>query len=431
MMAEIKQPLVSVITVVYNGASLIEKTINSVISQEYENIQYVVIDGGSSDGTIDLIKKYENNISYWVSEPDKGIYDAMNKGIQASQGEWIIFINAGDFFYSNDALGKIFEDNLSNASDADIIYGRSVMYYPDGKQIEMIPPHDMDSLWRGPVFRHGAMLTKTNILKQEPFSQENKYKVSADFELIYRLYKKGYHFKKADVKMLLFEKEGVSDNIIRNYNDNYDIIRAYGDTSFSKWCYYKSQILKARLKKSWLLSFLKIIYDFFYHYLPNHFINHIPFYAIRHFYYRKIIGIKMGERSSIHLNTLIQGRNISIGKSSTINRNCYLDGRGSLRIKDNVSVSPDVHLITCDHNHQSSSFYLETGEITIDDYVWIGSRATVLPNVRIGKGAVICAGAVVTKDVAPYSIVGGVPAKEIAKRTDQLDYKPEYFFWFD
>lgn len=423
--------MISVITVVYNGAANLEKTIHSVIGQQYSPIDYVIIDGGSSDGTVDIIKKYADHISYWVSEPDKGIFDAMNKGILASKGEWIIFINVGDYFYSGDVLKKIFTENVSAITDADIIYGRSVMYYADGKQIEMIPPHYISEMWRGPVFRHGAMLTKTSILKRELFSLEKKYKISSDFEQIYRLYKKNYVFKKADVKVLLFEKEGVSDNIIRNYRDNYAIVKAHGDGSFSKWLYYSLQIGKVRLKNSWLLSFLKVIYDFFYHYLPNHFINHIPFYAVRHFYYRRIIGIKMGERSSIHLNTLIQGKNITIGKSTTINRNCYLDGRGFLWVKDNVSISPDVHLITCDHNHQSSSFYLETGEIIIEDYVWIGSRATILPNVHIGKGAVICAGAVVTKDVAPYSIVGGVPAKEIGKRTEQLDYKPEYFFWFD
>lgn len=425
------KPLISVITVVYNGVAAIESTIQSVINQDYDLIDYVIIDGGSTDGTVDAIKKYADKIDYWVSEKDNGIYDAMNKGIAAAKGEWIIFINCGDFFYTEDALEDIFIRHSEVINDADIIYGRSKMFYPDGKQLELAIRHDIKEHWKGPVFRHGAMLVKAEILKHELFLVEKAFKVSADFELIYRLYKKELAFKKVDTVILLFEKEGISDDGIKNLKDNYVIIKKYGDSSFGKWWYYQKQMLKQKIINSLLLRLLLMPRELIYHYIPNHFINHVPFYALRHFYYRRIMRIKIGKRSSIHLNNFIQGRNIYMGASTTINRNCYLDGRGFLQIGNSVSISPDVHLITCDHEHQSSSFYFKTGEIIIEDYVWIGSRAIVLPNVRIGKGAVVCAGAVVTKDVLPYTIVGGVPAKQIGERTKQLDYRPEHFAWFD
>lgn len=89
---------ISIITVVYNGISEIEKTIQSVLNQTYPNIEYIIIDGGSTDGTIDIIKKYQGQLAYWVSEPDEGIYYAMNKGIQKATGEWIHFRNCGDYF---------------------------------------------------------------------------------------------------------------------------------------------------------------------------------------------------------------------------------------------------------------------------------------------------------------------------------------------
>ena len=113
-------PKISIVTISYNIVSSIEKTILSVISQTYSNIEYIVIDGGSTDGTVDIIKKYSNKISYWVSERDKGIYDAMNKGIEAATGDWINFMNAGDLFFHNNVISEIipFLDN-----NVDIIYG--------------------------------------------------------------------------------------------------------------------------------------------------------------------------------------------------------------------------------------------------------------------------------------------------------------------
>ena len=91
-------PLITIITVAYNAVKDIENTILSVLNQTYPNIEYIIIDGGSTDGTLDIIKKYEDKISYWVSEPDKGIYDAMNKGTLKATGVWLNFMNAGDTF---------------------------------------------------------------------------------------------------------------------------------------------------------------------------------------------------------------------------------------------------------------------------------------------------------------------------------------------
>ena len=106
-MAEIKENLISVITVCYNAENNLEETILSVLNQTYSNIEYIIIDGGSTDGTIAVIKKYADKITYWQSETDKGIYDAMNKGIQKATGEWINFMNAGDLFSSTTILQQM------------------------------------------------------------------------------------------------------------------------------------------------------------------------------------------------------------------------------------------------------------------------------------------------------------------------------------
>ena len=103
------QPLISIVTVVYNGEKLLEKTIRSIINQTYKNIEYIIIDGNSTDGTVDIIKKYEESIDIWVSEKDKGLYDAMNKGAKLATGDFINFMNADDIIYSTNAVELIVE----------------------------------------------------------------------------------------------------------------------------------------------------------------------------------------------------------------------------------------------------------------------------------------------------------------------------------
>ncbi|WP_394747991.1 acyltransferase [Spongiimicrobium salis] len=178
-------------------------------------------------------------------------------------------------------------------------------------------------------------------------------------------------------------------------------------------------------------NILRYPFYFLINYLPNHIVNKIPFYTIRHAYYKLILKIRIGKGSSIHMNTFINRNKISIGENTAINRRCYLDGRGGLSIGNNVSISPEVHLITASHDANSEDFQYYSKAITIEDYVWIGTRATVLPGVTLGKGCVVATGAVVSKDVSPYTIVGGVPAKKIGERTNKLTYNCRWFPPFD
>ena len=115
-----KLPFVTIITVVFNGENYIEETIQSVINQTYNNYEYIIIDGGSVDGTIEIINRHSDKITRFISEPDKGIYDAMNKGIREAKGEWFNFLNASDSFIDNYVLEKIFSSELN---DATLIYG--------------------------------------------------------------------------------------------------------------------------------------------------------------------------------------------------------------------------------------------------------------------------------------------------------------------
>ena len=127
-------PIISIITVSFNAEKTIESTILSVINQTYPNIEYIIIDGGSTDNTIEIIKKYEHRISYWTSEPDKGIYDAMNKGVKIATGKWINFMNSGDTFYNNNIISRIF-NKIDDYNQYSAIYGDTEFIFSNKNKI--------------------------------------------------------------------------------------------------------------------------------------------------------------------------------------------------------------------------------------------------------------------------------------------------------
>lgn len=158
------------------------------------------------------------------------------------------------------------------------------------------------------------------------------------------------------------------------------------------------------------------------YYIPNHIISKIPIWGIRKLYY-KLFGMQLEKNAVMNMAQYIMDlRKLKIGKNSHINRGCLLDARGGIKIGNNVSISHRVNLITGGHDQNSSNFIGIFKPILIEDYVWIGVNATILQGVKIGEGAVVAAGAVVNKNVPPYSIVGGVPAKIIGHRNKELNY---------
>ena len=166
-------------------------------------------------------------------------------------------------------------------------------------------------------------------------------------------------------------------------------------------------------------------------YLTNEIVCHVPSFALRRLWYRRALGVEMGAHAGIHLACRIsffgpgqlRRNGLSIGDHSRINRACLLDARGGLAIGANVSISPEVVILTASHGVDDPDFCLETRPVKIEDHVWIGTRAMVMPGVTLGRGCVVAAGAVVTRDVAPLAIVAGVPARPVAKRAaDALGY---------
>ena len=155
-----------------------------------------------------------------------------------------------------------------------------------------------------------------------------------------------------------------------------------------------------------------------------HLIGHLPSHLIRRFFYR-LAGMKIGSHSTIHTGARFYNpENIEIGSGTIIGERVVLDGRSSVRIGNNVDIASEVMIYNAQHDIESMNFEAISKPVQIGDYVFVGPRCIILPGVRIGRGAVIAAGAVVTKDVEELQIVGGVPAKVIGERTlQELNYK--------
>jgi glycosyltransferase involved in cell wall biosynthesis len=177
---------ITVVTISYNAQDLIEETILSVIGQTYSNLEYIIIDGGSTDRTLEIIKKYENRITKWISEPDKGIYDAMNKGLKLATGDYVNFMNVGDVFTDNQVL-----QNVSPFLKETVVSGCFNRRYPNGL-MKLTSPGNIRNFTTYMPICHQATFIKLSYHKHHLF--DTKFKYSADYNFFYHALKNGESF---------------------------------------------------------------------------------------------------------------------------------------------------------------------------------------------------------------------------------------------
>ena len=203
-------PKFSVITVTYNAAAVLEDTIQSVISQTYHHVEYILIDGGSTDGTLDIIARYRDRIATVVSEPDKGLYDAMNKGMRLATGDYLCFLNAGDSFHEDDTLQSI-AHSLTGNTLPDVIYGQTALVDGEGHFVRMrrlsAPEHlDWKSFKQGMLVCHQAFFAKRTLA--EPY--DLRYRFSADFDWCIRVMKRAQTLHNTHLTLIDYLEEGMT-----------------------------------------------------------------------------------------------------------------------------------------------------------------------------------------------------------------------------
>lgn len=218
----------SVITVTYNAQETLERTMKSVQEQSYSDIEHVIVDGKSADGTLALIQKYENPALRWISEPDNGLYDAMNKAAAMVSGDYLCFLNAGDTFFAADTVQKIMQSIDKNTSP-DILYGETAIVDGQGKFLHMRRLKTPETLtWTS--FRQGMVVChQAFIIKRELFEPYDlSYRFSADFDWCIRMMKIAKHIHNTRLTLINYLNEGMTTaNRKDSLKERYRIMERY------------------------------------------------------------------------------------------------------------------------------------------------------------------------------------------------------------
>lgn len=228
---------VSVVTVVLNNRAGFVKTAGSVAGQDYPFVEWIVIDGGSTDETTKEIAHYTQKITWWTSEPDRGLYDAMNKGLHKATGEWVVFLNAGDAFAGTDTLSGVFGNDLTSYG---VVYGDVLAGYSEAQVLKKAGKPA--GLIKGMVICHQAVFVRTHLIQESGF--DLKYPIGADFNMLFGLFESGCAFKQLDFPVAVIDVSGVSNRkMVQSAREHFSIVQKFRKMNFSEKMHHHAFIL--------------------------------------------------------------------------------------------------------------------------------------------------------------------------------------------
>ena len=423
-------PLISVVVAVRNAGRTLGNTLQSLRRQTYEDFEVILIDGCSTDNTLCVAAEFSDIINRLVSELDNGIADAWNKGIRLARGRWIMFLNAGDLIHRDHFLR--IAPVLNSVLEGPVILYCDVLKFNCNNEptirIRGRDPSKRGIRLGGLGFAHPGSLSSIACFNQIGVF-DTSLRIAIDTDWLLRAYKAGHAFQYFESTAYMAEG-GVSDrNFSSAMREYFSCTFRLGLTSF--WHAKIASVTLPAVRK--LLCAFRVVF-----YSPLRTLKHIlvslannvefflPFHWLRHGYFR-LLGFKLGAKTSVAMGfRFYRVGGISIGEGSVINRSCLFDNRDRIEIGNHVSVARGVSIFTAGHDPESPFFEMVTAAVSIDHHAVIFAGATLMPGVKIGVGAIVYSGAVVTKDVEPMTIVGGVPARVVGKRSTKPLYGLNY-----
>ena len=423
-------PIISIIVATRNAEATLSATLNSIKSQTSLNFEVLIIDGGSSDSTIGVARDSGLKFAHMISEPDAGIADAWNKGIRASSGDWICFLNSGDLLHPKhlERASNYFGEEQSPT----LLFCDVLKFWPDGTASHLIKgtKPSVAKLLRGGVgFGHpGSIASRSLFTLLGEF--DTKFRIGMDTDLILRAITAKAVFKRFE-SVAYMVTGGISD--VRFGQSMHE----FYESAVRCHLLSKRQAAVSRLSLPYLRTVFRAIRGM----KPlGRWIKHtciaalnigatlFPFCAIRNCYF-KCLGFSIGRKASIGMGfRFYRFGNVMIGDGTVVNRDCLFDNRDEIAIGCNVSIARGVQIFTAGHDPHSPLFEMTTAPVHIGDRAAIFARCTIMPGVTIGTGAVVHAGSTVTKSVEPMAIVAGIPARQIGVRLCEPIYSFDYAY---
>lgn len=213
----------TIVTVVMNPGNALAKTVESVINQDFSDIEYIIVDGGSTDGTVERIRDFGSRVDRFITEPDQGIYDAMNKGCGLARGEWICFLNAGDSFLNHRTLSNLFREKIL-LENADIVYGDTVLRC--GERSELWKAGNPDQLLQRNTFCHQSSIVRRSALLQYPF--DTRFRICADARFFMQCFMAGLRFTYFPGLTTSYDTGGLSSDVRRRLLERWYITHELG-----------------------------------------------------------------------------------------------------------------------------------------------------------------------------------------------------------
>ncbi len=425
-------PLISVVVAVRNAEHTLRRTLQSLVAQTARDFEIVLIDGASTDGTLRVAGEFSKDIAFQLSEPDTGIADAWNKGVRHARGGWIIFLNAGDLLH-RDHFTRAMPLLQEGAQRPTILYS-DVLKFNDRNEptvsIRGAPPTARGIARGGVGFAHpGSLASATCFAKIGHF--DTSLRIAIDTDWLLRIFRAGCDFKRFDSVAYMAEG-GVSDRKFGKAMHEYFLCTTRLGLTSHRYAATASRLLPAvrrvlHVYRSVFRSPLRTLKHLLVS-IANSLAQCLPFYWMRRIYFG-LLGFQLGQRASIGMGfQFYKPGGVTLGEGSVVNRSCLFDNRGTIQVGRQVSIARNVAIFTAGHDPESPFFEMVIAPVRIDDHAVIFANANIMPGVRIGAGAVIYAGAVVTKDVDPMAIVGGVPARTIGRRHTIPEYALNYTY---